>query len=157
MGRSNPWGDLDQMWLVGRYGGRNHVCNIWWLSVKVCGCSERGNFALSHRLAVSPLQHWSHYRVIVWSIHCLVFDVYSVKRMYNVKVSTGKNTWCSLKVNRMMMMMTTTMCNSGCSNYLSTHASPLLFQLQYMSKHTTPLLFQLCVKTYHCVLRGRVV
>jgi len=23
---------------------------------------------------------------------CLVFDVYSVKRMYNVKVSTGKNT-----------------------------------------------------------------
>jgi len=28
------------MWLVGRYGGRNHVCNIWWLSVKVCGCSE---------------------------------------------------------------------------------------------------------------------
>ena len=29
MGRSNPWGDLDQMWLVGRYGGRNHVCNIW--------------------------------------------------------------------------------------------------------------------------------
>jgi len=30
MGRRNPWGDLDQMWLVGRYGGRNHVCNIWW-------------------------------------------------------------------------------------------------------------------------------
>ena len=27
MGRSNPWGDLDQMWHVGRYGGRNHVCN----------------------------------------------------------------------------------------------------------------------------------
>jgi len=23
MVRSNPWGDLDQMWLVGRYGGRN--------------------------------------------------------------------------------------------------------------------------------------
>ena len=29
MGRSNPRGDLDQMWLLGRYGGRNHVCNIW--------------------------------------------------------------------------------------------------------------------------------
>jgi len=29
MGRSNPWGDLDQMSLVGRYRGRNHVCNIW--------------------------------------------------------------------------------------------------------------------------------
>jgi len=28
MGRSNPWGDLDQMWLVGRHAGRNHVCNI---------------------------------------------------------------------------------------------------------------------------------
>ena len=28
MGRSNPWGDLDQMSLVGRYDGCNHVCNI---------------------------------------------------------------------------------------------------------------------------------
>jgi len=28
MGGSNPWGDLDQMRLVGRYRGRNHVCNI---------------------------------------------------------------------------------------------------------------------------------
>jgi len=28
------------MWHVGRYGVRNHVCNIWLLSVKVCGCSE---------------------------------------------------------------------------------------------------------------------
>ena len=39
MGRSNPWawGDLDQMWRVGRYGGHNHMCNIWWLSVKGCG------------------------------------------------------------------------------------------------------------------------
>ena len=25
MGRSNLWGDLDQKWRVGRYGGRNHV------------------------------------------------------------------------------------------------------------------------------------
>ena len=66
MGRSNPWGDLDQMSLVGRYGGRNHVCNIWWLSVKGCGCGERGKFAFSHWLHASPLQHWSHYRVTVW-------------------------------------------------------------------------------------------
>ena len=32
MGSSIPWGDLDQMscvGTVGRYGGRNHVCNIW--------------------------------------------------------------------------------------------------------------------------------
>jgi len=63
MGRSNPWGDLDQMSLVGRYGGRNHVCNIWWLSVKGCGCGERGKFAFSHWLDASPLQHWSHYSV----------------------------------------------------------------------------------------------
>ena len=30
MGRSNLWGDLDQMWLWGDMvvGGRNHVCNI---------------------------------------------------------------------------------------------------------------------------------
>ena len=33
MGRSNPWGDLDQMRLVGRYRGRNHVCNIWLVTV----------------------------------------------------------------------------------------------------------------------------
>jgi len=66
MGRSNLWGDLDHMWRVERYGGRNHVCNIWWLSVKGCGRGARGNFALSHWLDASPLQHWSHYRVTVW-------------------------------------------------------------------------------------------
>ena len=60
MGRSNPWGDLDHMWRVWRYGGRNHVCSISWLSVKVCGCGERGKFAFSHWLDASPLQHWSH-------------------------------------------------------------------------------------------------
>ena len=49
-----PWGDLDQMWRVGRYGGRNHVCNIWWLSVKGCGCGERGKSAFSHWLDASP-------------------------------------------------------------------------------------------------------
>jgi len=67
MGRSNPWRDLDHMWCVGRYGGRSHVCNIWGLSVKGCGCGERGKFALSHWLDASPLQHWSQYRVTVWS------------------------------------------------------------------------------------------
>jgi len=67
MGRSNPWSDLDQKRYVARCGGRNHVCNIRWLSVKGCGCCERNNFALSHWLEVSPLQHWSHYRVTVWS------------------------------------------------------------------------------------------
>jgi len=50
MGRSNPCGDLDKMWHVGRYGGHNHVCNIRWLLVKGCGCGERGNFVLSHWL-----------------------------------------------------------------------------------------------------------
>ena len=52
------------MWHLGRYGGRNHVRNISWLSVKGCGCGERGKFAFSHWLDVSPLQHWSHYREI---------------------------------------------------------------------------------------------
>jgi len=57
------------MWRVGRYGGRNHVCNIWWLSVKGCGCGEMGKFAFSHWLDSSPLQHWSHYHVMgdAWS------------------------------------------------------------------------------------------
>ena len=40
MGSSNLWGDLDHMWRMGRYGGRNHVCNIWWLLIKGCGCGE---------------------------------------------------------------------------------------------------------------------
>jgi len=61
MGRSNPWADLDQMRLMMRYVGRNHVCNILWLSVKGCGCGERGKFAFSHWLDASLLQHWSHY------------------------------------------------------------------------------------------------
>ena len=30
---------------------------------------------------------------------CLVFDVFSVKRMYNIKVSTGKNTWFLVKID----------------------------------------------------------
>jgi len=68
MERSNPWGDLYQMWHLGRHGGRNHVCNISWLSVKGCGCGERGKFAFSHWHDVSPLQHWSHYRVTVWFV-----------------------------------------------------------------------------------------
>jgi len=77
MGRSNPLRDLDQMWHVGRYGGRNHVCNIWWLSVKGCGCGERGKFAFYHWLEVSPLQHWSHYRVTVWSA-CISSSRYQI-------------------------------------------------------------------------------
>jgi len=53
MGRRNPLRDLDQiMWHVGRYGGRNHVCTIWWLSVKGCEFGEKGKFALSHWLEV---------------------------------------------------------------------------------------------------------
>jgi len=63
MGRSNPWGDLDQMSHVRRYGGRNHVCNISRLSVKGCGCGERGKFAFSHWLDASPLQHCTCDRV----------------------------------------------------------------------------------------------
>jgi len=52
------WGDMVDIitWL----------CNILWLSVKGCGCGERGKFAFSHWLHASPLQHWSHYRVTVW-------------------------------------------------------------------------------------------
>ena len=28
-----------------------------------------------------------------------MFDVFSVKRMYNIKVSTGKNTWFLVKID----------------------------------------------------------
>ena len=47
---------LGRWWPNVACGGRNHVCNILWLSVKECGCSERGNFAFSHWREVSPLQ-----------------------------------------------------------------------------------------------------
>jgi len=66
MGRSNPWGDLDEMRHVGRYDKHNQVCNISWLSVKGCGRSEKGNFAISRWHEVSPLQHWSHHHLTVW-------------------------------------------------------------------------------------------
>jgi len=74
MGRSNPWGDLDEMWHVGTYWRRHQVCNIWWLSVKGCEFGERRNFSLSHWLDVSPLQHWSHYHVTVWTMSTDCFD-----------------------------------------------------------------------------------
>ena len=28
MGRRNPWGDLDKMWLVGRYGGVQYLVTV---------------------------------------------------------------------------------------------------------------------------------
>jgi len=37
-----------------------------WLSVKGCGCGDRGKFAFCYWLDASPLQHWSYYRVTVW-------------------------------------------------------------------------------------------
>jgi len=91
-GRSNLWGDLDRMWLVGRYRGRNHVCNISWLSVKGCGCSERGKFAFSHWLDASPLQHWSHYRVTVWLR--LGSPIYRYQGFYR-NTSCLNNIWAS--------------------------------------------------------------
>jgi len=36
---------------------------------------------------------------------CLLFDVYSVKRMYNVKVGTGKRVDVQWKLLRWVMMM----------------------------------------------------
>ena len=65
MGRSNPWSDLDQMWRVGRYGGCNHVHNIWWLSAKGCRRDERGNSAFSHWLEGIALTTLVTYRVTV--------------------------------------------------------------------------------------------
>ena len=41
--------------------------------------------------------------------NCLLFDVFSVERKYNVKVSTGKRLCLVLLLMMMMMMMTTTM------------------------------------------------
>jgi len=99
MGRSNPWGDLDQMWLVGRYGGRNHVCNISWLSVKGCGCGERNKFAFSHWLHASPLQHWTHYGVTVWWLLCGKPDDFSATSQQLIATKFGHDTWIHVPSN----------------------------------------------------------
>jgi len=49
------------MWLVGRYGKHNHVCNIWRLSIKGCGCGERRKFAFSHWLHAHCVTVWCKY------------------------------------------------------------------------------------------------
>jgi len=54
------------MWHMSKYGGRNHVCNIWWLSVTGCEFGKKVNLPAPIDFEVSPLQHWSHYRVTVW-------------------------------------------------------------------------------------------
>jgi len=55
------WGEVTSGAILtkcGVWGDMLDVCNISWLSVKGCGCGERGNFTFSHWLVVSPLQHW---------------------------------------------------------------------------------------------------
>jgi len=50
------------------YGEKNYddMLSRFHLISKGCGCGERGKFAFSHWLDVSPLQHWSYFRVTVW-------------------------------------------------------------------------------------------
>jgi len=55
------WGDVTPGAILtkcGLLGDMVDVINIWWLSVKGCGCCERGKFAFSHWLHASPLQHY---------------------------------------------------------------------------------------------------
>jgi len=87
------------MWHVGRYGGCNHVCNISWLSVKVCGCSESpidlrcrpyNTTLLFHTVTRSTL------RVTVWNskvlVLCLKILIFkqstSTRNAYRCKVFT---------------------------------------------------------------------
>jgi len=73
------WGEVTPMAILTKYGLweimvhviTDHVCDIWGLSVKRCGCDDWGKFAFSHWVDASPLQHWSHYRVTVWCVQSL--------------------------------------------------------------------------------------
>jgi len=66
MGRSNPWGDLDQMWLVRRYRGRNHVCNIWWLSLRGVGVVRGVSLPSPIDLTCRSYNMVTNYHVTVW-------------------------------------------------------------------------------------------
>jgi len=63
------WGEVTPGATLTKYGVWGDMVDVitcaifWWLSVKGCGCGERGKFAFSHWLDASSLQHWSHYRV----------------------------------------------------------------------------------------------
>jgi len=122
MGSSNPWGDLDQMWRVRRYRGRNHVCNIWWLSVKGCGCGERGKFAFSHWLDASPLYNTGH--TTVWP--CDHFTVYAV--LWTEKL-IFLNKQCFYRYNKMF---------SGINSYTCSNA---VFQHWHISTVVLPLVY----------------
>jgi len=106
MGSSNPWGDLDQMWRVRRNRGRNHVCNIWWLSVKGCGCGERGKFAFSHWLDASPLYNTGH--TTVWP--CDHFTVYAV--LWTEKL-IFLNKQCFYRYNKMFSGINSYTCSNA--------------------------------------------
>jgi len=66
------------MWCVRRYGGRNHVCNIWWLSVKGCGCGES--------LLPSPQIRFS--RSDIARLTNLFFIIDLTRRPYNIGHTT---------------------------------------------------------------------
>jgi len=67
-GEVTPGATLTMMWCVGRYGRpiRNHVCNIWWLSVNGCGCGERGKFVLSQSHSLDASRPYNNCHTTVW-------------------------------------------------------------------------------------------
>ena len=64
MGGKNPWADWPLIFLGSKCPRRNHVFQIWWRSVKGFSVGWGSNFAISHWLWRSSLQH-SH--TTVWA------------------------------------------------------------------------------------------
>ena len=75
--KRNPLSDLDEILRDGRYPRHNHVCKLWWRSVKGFIGGGGSNFGLSHWHWSSSLQHsrttvrvcdtariWRHSRVV---------------------------------------------------------------------------------------------
>jgi len=85
MGRINPWGDLGQMWLVGRYGGLNHVCNISWLSVKGCGCGERVSLPSPIDLTRRPY-NTGHTTVWPRNFKVTIIQCQITRKWYNIEL-----------------------------------------------------------------------
>jgi len=66
-----PWADWAQIFFGRRYPRRNHVIQIWWRSVQGFSVGWGSNFAISHWLRRSSLQH-SH--TTVWACDVLHFS-----------------------------------------------------------------------------------
>jgi len=92
MGRSNPWGDLDQMWPVGRYGGLI-TCAIF------RDCRLRGVGVVRAVSLPSPIdltcRPYNTGHTTVWPCDLMLNNIVTLKS--GLEVTQGHWNWCHLK------------------------------------------------------------